>query len=172
MKNQSLILLLPLLLFVAACGGKESDMQESDETQEMRIEDGGDMANAEAPQTKVNINTGSAEVFMTIPGVGERMVHEFEEYRPYTTIVQFRREIGKYVDDEQVAAYEEYIFVPIDPNEADSETLQQIPGLDESEAEELIAARPFDSNADFMGAISEYISEEELEIAASYVDSE
>ena len=47
--------------------------------------------------TKLNLNTATREQFLTIPGVGDRMVREFEEYRPYASIQQFRREIGKYV---------------------------------------------------------------------------
>ena len=62
--------------------------------------------------------------------MGNRMVHEFEEYRPYKSIQQFRKEIGKYVDQNQVAEYEKYIFVPINENDSDAPTLQQIPGLD------------------------------------------
>ena len=31
--------------------------------------------------------------------MGQRMLHEFKEYRPYKSMEQFRREIGKYVDD-------------------------------------------------------------------------
>ena len=42
-------------------------------------------------------------------GVGERMAHEFEEYRPYRNMEQFRREIGKYVDDAKVAQFERYV---------------------------------------------------------------
>jgi hypothetical protein len=39
------------------------------------------------------------------------MRHEFEEYRPYTGMEQFRREIGKYVDDEEVARLERYVMI-------------------------------------------------------------
>jgi hypothetical protein len=39
------------------------------------------------------------------------MRHEFEEYRPYTSIAQFRREIGKYVDSTEVARLERYVMV-------------------------------------------------------------
>ena len=46
---------------------------------------------------------------MTIPGMTSRMVHEFEEYRPYTSMEQFRREIGKYVDAKEVARLESYV---------------------------------------------------------------
>ena len=34
-----------------------------------------------------------------------RQAHEFEEYRPYVDMDQFRREIGKYVDEEEVARH-------------------------------------------------------------------
>ena len=55
---------------------------------------------------KLNINTASSADFLrAIPNLGNRMVHEFEEYRPYKSIQQFRREIGKYVDANQVAEY-------------------------------------------------------------------
>jgi len=57
----------------------------------------------------VNLNTASDQEMMVIPGVGDRMVHEFKEYRPWTSIEQFRREIGKYVDDEEVARLERYV---------------------------------------------------------------
>ena len=57
---------------------------------------------------RLNLNTASRDDFLTVPEVGNRMVREFMEYRPYVSIRQFRREIGKYVSDEQVAAYEQY----------------------------------------------------------------
>src|SRR5258705_9768839 len=93
--------------------------------------------------TKVNLNTATGDDFLAaIPGLGNRMLREFMEYRPYVSIQQFRQEIGKYVDDAQVAEYEKYIYVPIVINDSDSATLQQIPGLDASEAETLISGRP------------------------------
>ena len=33
----------------------------------------------------LNLNTATEADFMTIPGVGKRMAHEFEEYRPWKT---------------------------------------------------------------------------------------
>lgn len=99
------------------------------------------------------------------------MVHEFEEYRPYSSIQQFRREIGKYVSPEQVAEYEKYIFVPINPSEADAPTLQQIPGLDATEAQALVAARPYASADAFLSKLSDMVSAAELEVAKSYVSA-
>jgi radical SAM superfamily enzyme with C-terminal helix-hairpin-helix motif len=97
------------------------------------------------------------------------MLREFMEYRPYVSIQQFRQEIGKYVDDTQVAKYEKYVYVPIAINDSDSATLQQIPGLDSSEAETLISGRPFATIDDFLARLSEYISADELEIAKMYL---
>ncbi len=59
----------------------------------------------------IDLNTASREEMLLIPGVGNRMVHEFEEYRPYKQIEQFRREIGKYVDKTEVARLERYVTI-------------------------------------------------------------
>ena len=57
----------------------------------------------------IGLNTAAESDILLIPGVGRRMAHEFEEYRPYTSMEQFRREIGKYVDEEEVARLEQYV---------------------------------------------------------------
>jgi len=59
----------------------------------------------------ININTATDAEILRIPGVGPRMLREFKEYRPYTSIAQFRREIGKYVDKAEVARLEKYIVI-------------------------------------------------------------
>jgi DNA uptake protein ComE-like DNA-binding protein len=59
----------------------------------------------------IDLNTASGAEILLIPGVGARMQHEFEEYRPYRGIEQFRREIGKYVDSAEVARLERYIAI-------------------------------------------------------------
>lgn len=59
----------------------------------------------------IDLNSASDEVILSIPGLGQRMLHEFKEYRPYRNIAQFRREIGKYVSDDEVARFERYITV-------------------------------------------------------------
>jgi hypothetical protein len=57
----------------------------------------------------VNLNTGTDAEILTIPGVGQRMLREFKEYRPYKSMDQFRREIGKYVSRQEVARLERYV---------------------------------------------------------------
>lgn len=59
----------------------------------------------------IDLNAAEGAEILLIPGVGPRMRHEFEEYRPYTSIAQFRREIGKYVDSTEVARLERYVMV-------------------------------------------------------------
>lgn len=60
----------------------------------------------------INLNTATREEMELIPGVGPRMRGEFEEYRPWTSLEQFRREIGKYVDADEVARLERYVMIP------------------------------------------------------------
>ena len=57
----------------------------------------------------LNLNTASDADILTIPGLGNRMLGEFKEYRPYRSMAQFRREIGKYVNDKEVARLERYV---------------------------------------------------------------
>lgn len=59
----------------------------------------------------IDLNTATDAEILLIPGIGSRMLHEFKEYRPYTSIEQFRREIGKYVDEEEVARLEQYVTI-------------------------------------------------------------
>jgi DNA uptake protein ComE-like DNA-binding protein len=59
----------------------------------------------------ININTATDAQILAIPGMGPRMLREFKEYRPYKSIEQFRREIGKYVDKAEVARLEQYIVI-------------------------------------------------------------
>lgn len=59
----------------------------------------------------INLNTATDEIFLTIPGVGARMVHEFKEYRPWKTQAQFEKEIGKYVNAKEVARLWRYMVI-------------------------------------------------------------
>jgi len=59
----------------------------------------------------LKLNSELQADFQLIPGVGRKMAHEVDEYRPYTDMDQFRREIGKYVDEDEVARYEQYVIL-------------------------------------------------------------
>jgi DNA uptake protein ComE-like DNA-binding protein len=57
----------------------------------------------------ISLNRATDAEILSIPGVGQRMLREFKEYRPYTSMEQFRREIGKYVSKQEVARLERYV---------------------------------------------------------------
>ena len=59
----------------------------------------------------INLNTASDEDIQSIPGVGKRMLHEFKEYRPYKSMEQFNKEIGKYVDEKEVKRLARYVMI-------------------------------------------------------------
>lgn len=60
----------------------------------------------------INLNTATDEEILLIPGMGNRMLREFKEYRPYESLAKFHREIGKYVNDMELARLEQYVMVP------------------------------------------------------------
>ena len=117
----------------------------------------------------INLNTASEEEILLVPGVGSRMAHEFDEYRPYRALAQFRREIGKYVDDEQVAAYEQYVFVPIDLNSASDEDILSIPGVGNRMLHEFKEYRPYRSIEQFRREIGKYVDDDEVARMERYV---
>ena len=125
---------------------------------------------APSAAAKLNLNTASRDEFLAkVPNLGDRMAHEFEEYRPYKSIQQFRREMLKYVPQAKIDEYERYVFVPVDENAADAATLQQLPGLDEKEATELVAGRPYASREAFVAKLAEKVSPEDLAVGRGYL---
>ena len=117
----------------------------------------------------INLNTASREEILLVPGVGLRMAHEFEEYRSYRAMAQFRREIGKYVDDDEVARLEQYVFVPIDLNTASEDDILSIPGVGQRMLHEFMEYRPYRSIAQFRREIGKYVDDDELNRLARYV---
>jgi DNA uptake protein ComE-like DNA-binding protein len=116
------LLTLSAILAVAACTAKSEKPADTS----LVVTGDTSMAPATTPSTTpsassstasgaaivpVNINTATDAEILAIPGVGPRMLREFKEYRPWTSIAQFRREIGKYVDKAEVARLEQYIVI-------------------------------------------------------------
>ena len=120
----------------------------------------------------LNLNSlTEQQLTATIPDFPSRMIREFLEYRPYSSIAQFRQQIGKYVDASQVTAWEKYVYVPITPNSSDAATLKQIPGVDDTIAAALIAARPYASNDAFLKAVAAKVRPSQATQAACYIGS-
>ena len=117
----------------------------------------------------INLNTATREAILSIPSVGDRIAGEFEEYRPYKAIVQFRRELGKYVSDAEVARMEQYVFVPLNLNTATPEDLLTIPGVGNRLVREFLEYRPYISMQQFRREIGKYVSDEEVARLERYV---
>ena len=109
-----------------------------------------------------NLNTTEEKDFKMIPGVGDKMAHEFEEYRPYTSILQFKREIGKYVDEQEVARYLDYVFVPVELNTSSEDDIKALPGIGKKMTHEFLEYRPYKNLAQFRKEIGKYVDEKEL----------
>ena len=117
----------------------------------------------------VNLNTASREEILLIPGVGDRMLHEFEEYRPYKALAQFHREIGKYVDDKELARLEQYVFVPVNLNTASDADILSIPGVGQRMLHEFKEYRPYKSIEQFRREIGKYVDKTEVARLERYV---
>jgi len=109
-----------------------------------------------------NLNTTAEKDFKMIPGVGDKMAHEFEEYRPYTSVLQFKREIGKYVDENEVARYLDYVFVPVELNTATENDIKALPGVGDKMTHEFLEYRPYKNLAQFRKEIGKYVDDKEL----------
>lgn len=118
---------------------------------------------------QLNLNSASAEEILLIPGMGKRMLHEFQEYRPYKTIAQFRKEIGKYVDQKEVARLEQYVFVPIHLNTASDDDILTIPGLGKRMLREFKEYRPYKNIEQFRKEIGKYVDKKEVARLERYV---
>ena len=117
----------------------------------------------------INLNDATNDEILLIPGVGDRMAHEFEEYRPYLDMGEFRMEIGKYVDESEVERLARYVYVPIDLNRATREEIMAVPGMSERMAYEFEEYRPYTDLDQFRREIGKYVDENEVARFERYV---
>lgn len=118
---------------------------------------------------QIDLNQASRSAIMLIPDMSDRMAHEFEEYRPYTSLEQFRREIGKYVDEEEVGRFEQYVFIPLNLNTATDAELMTIPGMTSRMVHEFEEYRPYLNWEQFRREIGKYADDDEVARLESYV---
>jgi DNA uptake protein ComE-like DNA-binding protein len=118
----------------------------------------------------INLNTATRPEIMLVPGVGNRMAHEFEEYRPYTGgLPQFRKEMGKYVTPAEVARFEQYVFVPVNLNTGTDADILSIPGVGQRMLREFKEYRPYRNMEQFRKEIGKYVNEREVARLERYV---
>jgi DNA uptake protein ComE-like DNA-binding protein len=118
---------------------------------------------------QINLNSASQDEILMIPGTGSRMLRVFREYRPYKTIAQFRKEIGKYVDQKEVARLEQYVFVPVSLNSASDEDILSIPGAGKRMLREFKEYRPYANIEQFRKEIGKYVDKKEVARLERYV---
>lgn len=114
----------------------------------------------------LNLNDATAEEILMIPNVGKRMVREFEEYRPYKSMAQWRREIGKYFPNnpQEVQRMEQYVFVPINLNTATDEDILTIPSIGQRMLREFKEYRPYKSMDQWRREIGKYFPNNPKEV--------
>ena len=117
----------------------------------------------------IDLNTASRGEIMLIPGMSERMAYMFEAHRPYASLEQFRRAIGEYVDANELARLEQYVFVPMDLNSATTDAFMTIPGVTHRMAQEFEAHRPYTSLEQFRREIGKYVDASELARLERYI---
>lgn len=117
----------------------------------------------------LNLNACTREEILLIPNSGPRIVREFFEYRPYKALAQFRREMGKYFDDSEVARLEQYVFVPIELNTASDADILTIPGSGPRLLREFKEYRPYKSMEQFRREMRKYWDAEEVARLERYV---
>ena len=118
---------------------------------------------------QINLNAATNEEILLIPGTGNRMLREFREYRPYKTLGQFRKEIGKYVDVKEVARLEQYVFLPVSLNKGSDEDILSIPGAGKRMLREFKEYRPYTNIERFRKEIGKYVDKKEVARLEKYV---
>lgn len=117
----------------------------------------------------LDLNSASDAEILMIPNIGNKMLHEFKEYRPYKALAQFKREMGKYVKDEEVNRLAGYVYVPIDLNTASDADILSIPGIGSKMLHEFKEYRPYRGIEQFRREIGKYVKPAEVARLERYV---
>ena len=117
----------------------------------------------------VNLNTGTREEILLIPGAGNRMAREFAEYRPWRTWGQFDKEISKYVGQAETDRLKQYVFIPVNLNTGTDADILSIPGAGPRMVREFKEYRPWKTKEQFEKEIGKYVGPKEVARLWRYV---
>ena len=118
----------------------------------------------------VNLNSGTRDEIMLIPGAGARMAREFAEYRPWKSWAQFDKEIGKYVGQQDTDRLKQYVFIPVNLNSATDDDILSIPGAGRRMVREFKEYRPWKTKQQFEKEIGKYVGATETARLWRYVE--
>ena len=116
-----------------------------------------------------NLNTGTREEILLIPGAGNRMAREFVEYRPWRTWAQFDKEISKYVGQAETDRLKQYVFIPVNLNTGTDADILSIPGAGPRMVREFKEYRPWKTKQQFEKEIGKYVGPKEVARLWRYV---
>jgi DNA uptake protein ComE-like DNA-binding protein len=117
----------------------------------------------------VNLDTGTPEEILLIPGAGKRMAREFAEYRPWRNWAHFDKEISKYVGQPETDRLKQYVFIPVNLNTASDADILSIPGAGQRMVREFKEYRPWKTKAQFEKEIGKYVGAKEVARLWRYV---
>ena len=117
----------------------------------------------------LNLNTATRDEILLVPGIAQKMAHEFDEYRPWKTWAQFDKEIGKYVGKEETDRLKQYVFIPVNLNTASDEDILSIPGAGQKMVHEFKEYRPWKTKEQFEKEIGKYVGPKETARLWRYV---
>jgi DNA uptake protein ComE-like DNA-binding protein len=117
----------------------------------------------------INLNTATRDEILLIPGIAQKMAHEFDEYRPWKTWAQFDKEIGKYVGKEETDRLKQYVFIPVNLNTATDDDIMSIPGAGQKMVREFKEYRPWKTKEQFDKEIGKYVGPKETARLWRYV---
>jgi DNA uptake protein ComE-like DNA-binding protein len=117
----------------------------------------------------INLNTATPEEILLVPGAGQRMVREFDEYRPWKSYAQFAKEIGKYVGADRAAQLAQYTFIPVRLNTASDDDFLTIPNVGPRMLREFKEYRPWKTREQFVKEIGKYVDAKEVQRLWRYV---
>jgi DNA uptake protein ComE-like DNA-binding protein len=127
------------------------------------------MAFYEKAFVHINLNTATPQEILLVPGAGKRMVHEFDEYRPWKSYAQFDKEIGKYVGADGAAKLAQYTFIPVRLNTASDADILTIPNAGPRMVREFKEYRPWKTKEQFIKEIGKYVGAKDAERMWRYV---
>ena len=159
---------MPTMVVAAASSIADEENSESDSERSTEPE-----GSATGTCLTLNLNTlTEADLTASVPDFPQDMVSVVLDGQPYTSIQQFRSALGSSVDADQEATWETHLYVPVDPNKADADTLMQLPGVTQTLANTLISKRPYASNAAFLTTLGKSINADNAALASCYLAPE
>ena len=117
----------------------------------------------------LNLNSATENEVLMIPRIEKTMVQEFLKHRPYKNLTQFRNEIRKFTDLNEVKRFEQYVFVPIPLNTASDDNIMTIPGMGPKMLHEFKEYRPYKNIEQFRREIGKYVNDKEVARLERYV---